>query len=216
MECRLCNQQMMFSDFYFRKETQSYRTECKKCFRSLRKKYRNENSDTVQKSKKTYYYNNQEVCCERSRKWYNDNKLYKNEKHAVYIKTKRQTDISFKMYSNIQNRIYGALKSRSTTKETTTLDIIGCSIGFYKNWLEYQFDNYMNWDNHGVYWHIDHVKPCSSFDLTNQDDIKKCFNWSNVRPIEKTINLKKNDKIDLDLIRLHNEKVKSFMLLKIV
>ena len=68
----------------------------------------------------------------------------------------------------------------------------------------------MNWDNHGDYWHIDHVKPCASFDLLNDIEIKECFNWKNVRPLEKTLNLSKNDKVDNVLINNHKKLVKSF------
>ena len=28
----------------------------------------------------------------------------------------------------------------------------------------------MNWENYGSSWHVDHVKPCSLFDLTNDYD----------------------------------------------
>ena len=68
----------------------------------------------------------------------------------------------------------------------------------------------MNWDNHGSYWHIDHVRPCASFNMLDEDDIKLCFNWRNVRPIEKTLNLSKNDKIDHELIEFHKRTVESF------
>lgn len=37
----------------------------------------------------------------------------------------------------------------------------------------------MNWDNYGS-WHIDHIIPCSSWDLSNEDDIYKCFNYLNL------------------------------------
>ena len=46
----------------------------------------------------------------------------------------------------------------------------------------------MTFDNYGE-WHIDHVKPCSSFDLTNEQEIYECFNWKNIRPCWKKLNL---------------------------
>jgi hypothetical protein len=49
--------------------------------------------------------------------------------------------------------------------------------------LEYQFDENMSWDNHGKYWSIDHVIPCASFDMSNIDEQKKCFHWSNLQPL---------------------------------
>ena len=40
----------------------------------------------------------------------------------------------------------------------------------------------MSWTNQGTYWDIDHVLPCSNFNLEQDEDIKKCFNWKNLRP----------------------------------
>ena len=213
MKCEKCQINKDLSEFYFRKDSNNYRANCKECVKQLRKIYRTENYDKVIESKKEYYYNNQEKCCERSRYWYENNKEIKNQKHTVYIRTRRQNDIEFKIYSNIQSRIYSALKSNNNKKDST-LNIIDCSIEFYKNWLEFQFNENMNWNNHGEYWHIDHVKPCASFDLLDDNQIKDCFSWKNVRPIEKFLNLSKNDKIDIDLINNHKKIVKNYLLLK--
>ena len=37
------------------------------------------------------------------------------------------------------------------------------------------YENYREWE-------VDHIIPISSFDLTNMDQIKKCFNYSNLQP----------------------------------
>lgn len=208
MICKTCNIEKELNEFYYRLDTKKYRTSCKNCIKLNIKEYRTDNYDKVVDSKKKYYYKNQEKCCERSRDWYSKNKDVRNKHHIIYIRNRRQNDIEFKIYSNIQSRIYTALKN--SEKYNTTIEIIGCSIKFYKMWLEYQFDEKMNWDNHGDYWHIDHVKPCASFNLLNEVEVKECFNWKNVRPIEKTLNLIKNDKIDYQLIYNHNQLVKLF------
>ncbi len=52
----------------------------------------------------------------------------------------------------------------------------------------------MSWDNYGSYWHIDHLRPCISFDQTNSNDQKECFNWSNLQPLEKSENISKGSK----------------------
>lgn len=206
-QCHQCNIIKSNDDFYFRKDSNTYRSTCKECWKEKRKAYRNTHEDKVQESKKTYYYKNQDTCCKRSMDWYLRNKDIKNEKHAVYIKKKRQEDVNFKIYSNMQTRIYSALRDN---KSERTMDLIGCDICFFKTWLENQFDEKMSWDNHGTYWHIDHVKPCSSYDMTNPNEVKECFNWKNVRPLNKTLNLRKNDKIDIELIRVHKELAQSF------
>jgi len=50
----------------------------------------------------------------------------------------------------------------------------------------------MNWDNHGQYgWHIDHIKPVNTFDLTDEEQLKKCWNYTNLRPLWWDENLKR-------------------------
>ena len=44
----------------------------------------------------------------------------------------------------------------------------------------------MDWKNWGTVWEIDHIKPCSSFDLTNLDHQKQCFNFKNTQVLFKT------------------------------
>lgn len=210
MICKICNLEKDLSLFYFRLDTNKYRTSCKECTKSHVKQYRNDNTEKIVGSKKKYYYKNQEQCCERSRNWYNKNRDIRLNAHTIYIRNRRQNDNEFKLYSNIRSRIYAALKNNDLEKKFFTIEILGCSIHFYKTWLEYQFDEKMNWDNHGDYWHIDHVKPCASFDLLNDIEIKECFNWKNVRPLEKTLNLSKNDRVDNVLINNHKKLVKSF------
>lgn len=61
-----------------------------------------------------------------------------------------------------------------------------------------------------AHWHIDHVKPCSKFDLSDPDQVKECFSWKNLRPLRADKNTKKNSKIILEDIVLQQLKVKCF------
>ena len=69
----------------------------------------------------------------------------------------------------------------------------------------------MSWNNCGSYWHFDHVRPCSSFNLSNDDQVLQCFNWKNLRPLEAKTNIRKGNKIDQRLIANHTEIVDSFV-----
>jgi len=58
--------------------------------------------------------------------------------------------------------------------------------------IEKQFKPGMNWENYSLYgWHIDHIRPCASFDLTKEEEIQKCFHYSNLQPLWAEENLKK-------------------------
>ena len=59
--------------------------------------------------------------------------------------------------------------------------------------LESQFEDWMNWNNHGL-WHIDHIKPVASFNCTSMEDeeFKECWALTNLRPLKDTENMRKN------------------------
>jgi len=54
----------------------------------------------------------------------------------------------------------------------------------------------MTWDNYGTYWHVDHVIPCSKFDLSYDENISHCFRWTNLQPLTGLENIKKQNRID--------------------
>ncbi len=63
----------------------------------------------------------------------------------------------------------------------------------------------MNFENYGTIWELDHVIPCSSFDLSIEENKKKCFSWKNILPVNKKYNKEKNNKIikeDIDKLDL--------------
>ena len=76
-------------------------------------------------------------------------------------------------------------------KYNNCLKIMGCDPHLLKLWFEFQFDDKMNWNNHGTYFHIDHVKPCALFDIENKNDRRIMNYWSNLQPLEKYENIKK-------------------------
>lgn len=118
---------------------------------------------------------------EKNRKWHRE-KYYRNKKlKSNYFFTRK-----------IATRIYMALKRGGGIKSIKTSDAIGCSVTFLKNHLESKFRDGMNWDNYGKFgWHIDHIKPCASFDLSDQEQQNKCFHYTNLQPLWRSENLSK-------------------------
>jgi len=53
----------------------------------------------------------------------------------------------------------------------------------------------MTWENYGKYWHMDHRRPISSFNLLDDNDVTACFHYTNLQPLLAIENLKKNNKI---------------------
>jgi hypothetical protein len=57
----------------------------------------------------------------------------------------------------------------------------------------------MNWDNYGFgidKWNMDHIIPCASFDLSDPEQQKKCFHYTNLQPLWQLENILKSDRID--------------------
>jgi len=48
----------------------------------------------------------------------------------------------------------------------------------------------MNWENRNL-WHIDHIKPCCSFNFSDQKQLKECFHFTNLRPLWAKDNMEK-------------------------
>ena len=74
------------------------------------------------------------------------------------------------------------------------MELVGCTIEELKIYLEKQFKEGMTWENRGIVWHIDHIKPISKFDLTNEEEQKKCFHYTNLQPLFAIDNLRKSNK----------------------
>jgi hypothetical protein len=169
-KCNNCNNKKHKSEFNIQiYSTDGIGTICKECYRKIANKWRAINKKIVQQWRKNTY---------------------------PKLKERYQTDEQFRSIQNIRNRIRGALRRTNSQKYNNSIKILNCSPKEFKDWLEYQFDSNMSWDNQGTYWEIDHVIPCSFFDINDEEEQNKCFNWRNCRPLEKIKNRSKNNKID--------------------
>ncbi|MGV9199678.1 MAG: hypothetical protein ACOC4M_12765 [Promethearchaeia archaeon] len=97
--------------------------------------------------------------------------------------------------SLMRGRVYSALKYYSEPKKKRTMEYVGCDIETLRKHIEKQFQEGMNWKNQGK-WHIDHRRPCASFDLNLEKERHKCFHYTNLQPLWGEDNLSKNDFYD--------------------
>jgi hypothetical protein len=83
----------------------------------------------------------------------------------------------------------GRVKSRRSQ------ELIGASAEAVKSYLQSRFRDGMSWANYGTVWHIDHIRPCASFDLTRPEQQNLCFHYTNLQPLLVAENLKKGDRV---------------------
>ena len=105
----------------------------------------------------------------------------------------RLNDPQKNLAHRLRSRVRSAVREMQVDKAGHTFDLIGCSVLDLMRHLENQFQDGMNWENISE-WHIDHIRPCASFDLTDPEQQKQCFHYSNLQPLWATDNLAKSDK----------------------
>jgi len=94
------------------------------------------------------------------------------------------------MKLRLHSRIIKVLKTKGIRKTLKTIELLGCTSTFFKSYIEKQFSAGMSWENRSK-WHIDHIRPCASFDLTDHTQQRLCFHFSNMRPLWSHENMAK-------------------------
>jgi hypothetical protein len=108
------------------------------------------------------------------------------ERRKAYERDRFSNNINYRLISNLRSRLYGALKG--TTKSDHTMRLLGCDVSQLWEHLESMFKEGMTKENYGR-WHVDHIKPCYSFDMSDPDQQKQCFHYSNLQPLWAEDNL---------------------------
>ena len=134
-----------------------------------------------------------------SKRWFDTHPEYRKEKWR-----RQGKKINRRVRNSINRRIRTALNKFNLNKSNFSVKYLGCSVEYLKIWLEYQFQDEMNWENFGD-WHIDHIKPCSSYDLSKEEEQYICFNWTNLQPLWAIDNIMKSNKINILNIEEHNK-----------
>lgn len=158
-----------------------------------KKEYYLKNKECLRIKSNLYYCQNKEIIKER-RKKYSFDKLGWNAAQNRYKTKRRKIDISYRIKENLRNRVRAAL--HGLNKSAKTLELLSCSIEELKLHLQSKFSIGMHWNNYGTKgWEIDHIIPCSLFDLTKEAEQQKCFCYTNLQPLWKVDNIKKSNTI---------------------
>lgn len=164
---------------YLRKYNKAYRLKNRKRLNKQIKEWNQKNFKYKQEYSKNYYQLNKETIKKRTNK---------------YTKNRRKIDSAFRIVTNYRTRISEILQGKP--KYNTTLNLVGCSIKKLRKHLESQFKDGMSWDNYGYYgWHVDHIKPLASFDLSKRSEQIEAFRYTNLQPLWWYDNLSKGKRV---------------------
>jgi hypothetical protein len=197
--CKIEKELILFSQ----RKKNVYHGICKECINKYAKEYRQENKEKIKEKQNEWY----STAGKEWKKQYEDeNREYINTRDREKYKNDDQYRMKKILRSRFKKTITGEKKYKSI------LSYLDVSVEYFNKWIEYQFDYKMTWENQGIYWEIDHVIPCSSFDFSNEEQIKKCFNWKNMRPLERIENYSKNNKIIQTIIDDHYKTANEYIL----
>ena len=190
--CFNCSESKSLYNFQFRKDTNKYRNTCKLCRSNYHKQWKTDNKEHLLQKEKEYRIKNKERLSVYHKCWRDtNNETINSNRKLIYKQNMKNPE--FRILNSCRSRVRNIL----SLKSDKTINLIGKSPNFLVKWLEYQFNSNMSWNNYGSYWHIEHVTPCSSFNLENKKEQYKCFNWENLKPLEASKNCSKGDKIVL-------------------
>jgi uncharacterized protein YdiU (UPF0061 family) len=215
--CTKCNTEKPLDNFAKDKNGKyGVKSKCKECIKNYMtgynvnnqdkiKEYNTINQDKISKWNKNHYINNREHYIEKNKQYGKDNPEVRRKATAKYLKSNPEyynqyrrnrynTDPQFKLRIVLGNRLNEVLKKSKTNKSSNIIVLLGCSLDEVKQHIENQFTELMFWDNHGIYWEVDHIIPCDKFDLTDIEQQKQCFHYSNLQPLIKTENRQKSNK----------------------
>lgn len=149
----------------------------------------NECKDCLNLRERTKRSDDPDAWNERKRNSYNRNKDSINETRRVRLQKRRDEDPQYRIMMALHCRLYMAVKKN----KGKTMELLGCSLDHATKHLESKFTTGMAWENYGE-WHIDHIKPCASFNLEDPEEQKKCFHWTNLQPLWAIDNIRKGVK----------------------
>ena len=177
-----------------KEQSKSYREANKNKIKDYKKKYKEKNKAILKEKRKIYLKkyieeNKQTIKEKKKLKFQREKEKINHQNRVRYSE-----NINYKLKCRLRHRLRMALKGNF--KSGSAVDDLGCSIPELKVYLESKFSPGMTWDNWSdAGWHIDHIKPLASFDLTDRNQLLEACHYTNLQPLWAKDNLIKSDNI---------------------
>ena len=207
--CYTCKQIKPLTEYQKNKtNSDRFRSSCKQCESILNKHYRDNNRQI--NANKIYNENDVKTCsiCKQQKLYTEFTKCITNKSGLNrYCKDCKAIDLKEYFRNECSTTFSKAIKNINNN----CLKIMGCDAQLLKLWVEFKFDDKMNWENYGSSWQVDHVKPCSLFNLTNENDRRIMNHFSNLQPLDKYENIRKSNKYNDEIELNHTTKILRFL-----
>lgn len=191
--CKYCERELPIDCF------RHNRCKCKKCEKDYGRKYRQ--SDIGKQKAIEWSNNNKNKHKKLQSEWAKNNRKHLNNKYNQ----RYHSDFTFKIkklcHKHLLNNLF---------KNSSTMKYFSCDIELVVKWLKYCFTDKMTINNHGNYWHLDHVIPISRFNLNNPDEVYLCFHYLNYMPLSAYKNISKQNKIIYSQLLTHSDNIINF------
>ena len=207
--CTTCKENLPESSFSKKRQRKDGLSGiCRNCIRAVSKRnYARYRDELIQKSRdfraqnpdsfKQYYRDNYDYfqdynakTAEKRAQWQKENKARIDQKRRE--RWEKRPELRLK--ARIRSYFWSKLKKSYVAKPNSSIALLGCSVEEFKRHLEKRFASGMSWENYGK-WHLDHIRPCAAFDLTNPIQLAACFHFSNLQPLWAKDNLRKGAKV---------------------
>jgi hypothetical protein len=162
------------------------------------------NKDKIKKWQHNNYIKNKEIILNRNENWRDKNleKVKKKNKEWIiknidkfrarqrqYLKKRYYNDLNFKIANILRSQVIHALNRYTISGKIYSSKKYGIS---YNNIIK-KLINTLPQDYNQQDYHIDHIRPLSSFNLENSEEVKKAFDSNNLQWLLARDNLSKGN-----------------------
>ena len=133
-----------------------------------------------------------EAQSKRKARWRTANRDKHLATSRAYDAEQLRTNLQRRLSKNLRHRLRKAMLGE--TRGISAVRDLGVSIEEFKAWIESKFICGMTWFNYGE-WHLDHIKPLASFDLSVDAQVKAACNYKNIQPLWAKDNLIKGSRL---------------------
>lgn len=189
LTCGTCKLSKLVGEFAKEAATPTgYRSRCRTC-------------DSI--AAQEFYKQNRKKRLANTKRWRKANAAYYTVWKRNAERERKQRNVGYRIACQLRAHLSNAVRRRlngkiGARKGASAVRDLGCTIIELMVWLEARFTPGMTWDNYGE-WHIDHVRPLASFDLTDVEQCKAACHYSNLQPLRARDNMAKGDRFPFPL-----------------